>query len=110
MTPGEQVVTLGSNANPRTGLDQPFVPEIPIGHVSFVAPTNGGLSITGKVMPYVDYGALDVVGVVVEAPRSKIKPFSLVPASPTPAPTVTVTKTVTPTPDTTGSPSISGTP
>ena len=53
---------------------------------------------TGKVTPYVDYGALDVVGVVVKAPKAPIKHVSLLPASPTPAPTVTVTVTATPVP------------
>jgi rod shape-determining protein MreC len=101
VTPGQQVVTLGSNPNSKTGLAEPFVPEIPIGRVSTVTPPNGGLSITGTVTPYVDYGALDVVGVVVKAPKSTIKPFSLVPASPTPAPTVTVTVTAKPSPSST---------
>lgn len=114
VTTGQPVVTLGSTVNSRTGLGQPFVPEIPIGHVSHVNPPTGGLGITGKVESYVDYAALDLVGVVVKAPRSTIKPFSLVPASPTPAPTVTVTVTPTPglTPSSTGSasPQTSGTP
>jgi rod shape-determining protein MreC len=108
VTPGQQVVTLGSNANPRTGLAEPFVPEIPIGRVSAVTPPNGSLSITGKVVPYVDYGSLDLVAVVVQAPKSPVKPFSLVPASPTPAPTVTVT--VTATPSSSGSPTTSSSP
>jgi rod shape-determining protein MreC len=95
---GQQIVTLGSTLNKSTGLDQPFVPEIPIGHVTFVTPPHGGLSVTGKVEPYVDYTALDMVAVVVKASRSPIKPFSLLPASPTPAPTVTVTVTATPGP------------
>jgi rod shape-determining protein MreC len=93
---GQQIVTLGSTLNKSTGLDQPFVPEIPIGQVTFVTPPHGGLSVTGKVQPYVDYTALDMVAVVIKAPRSPIKPFSLLPASPTPAPTVTVTVTATP--------------
>jgi rod shape-determining protein MreC len=111
---GQQVVTLGSALSPSTGLAQPFVPEIPIGHVSFVTPPHGGLSVTGKVVPYVDYTSLDIVGVVVKAPPSKIKPFSLLPASPTPAPTVTVTVTASPgsTPSSSITPStqLSGTP
>jgi rod shape-determining protein MreC len=103
----QQVVTLGSTLNPKTGLNEPFVPEIPIGHVSFVTPPHGGLSVTGKVVPYVDYTSLDLVAVVVKAPSSPIKPFSLVPTSPTPAPTVTVTVTSRPHPH---SSSPSGTP
>jgi rod shape-determining protein MreC len=111
---GQQVVTLGSALNQSTGLAQPFVPEIPIGQVSFVTPPHGGLSVTGKVVPYVDYTSLDIVGVVVKAPASKIKPFSLLPASPTPAPTVTVTVTAspgsTPTSSITPSTQLSGSP
>jgi rod shape-determining protein MreC len=107
VTVGQQVVTLGSTVNRRTGLAEPFVPEIPIGHVTFVTPPNGSLAITGRIVTYVDYGALDMVGVVVKAPPSTIKPFSLVPASPTPAPTVTATVTVTPTPGITPSNTVS---
>jgi rod shape-determining protein MreC len=111
---GQQIVTLGSTRNAKTGLDQPFVPEIPIGHVSFVTPPHGGLSVTGRVIPYVDYTSLDMVAVVVKAPPRAIKPFSLLPAAPTPAPTVTVTVTSspgkTPSSSNTPTPQLSSTP
>ena len=52
----------------------------------------------------VDFGSLDIVAVVTDAPES-IKHDSLLPSSPTPAPTVTVTVTASP-----GSTSGGGTP
>jgi rod shape-determining protein MreC len=100
LTVGEQLVSAGSNRN------SPFVPEVPIGQVTHVNPLGGGLAETAVVAPFVDFTALDVVGVVTHAPQS-IKHDSLLPASPTPAPTVTVT--VTATPGTSGSPGASST-
>jgi rod shape-determining protein MreC len=89
LTVGEQLVTAASTS------DEPFVPEVPIGRVTKVAPLNGGLAQTATVQPYVDFTSIDIVAVVVHAPKA-IKHDSLLPASPTPAPTVTVTVTATP--------------
>jgi rod shape-determining protein MreC len=47
------------------------------------------------VTPFVNFGSLDIVAVVVGAPPA-VKHDSLLPKSPTPAPTVTVTVTATP--------------
>jgi rod shape-determining protein MreC len=88
---GEDLVTAGDTEN----NDTPFVPEVPIGRVTRVVPLNGGLSQTATVAPFVDFTTLDVVAVVVHAPKT-IKHDSLLPAAPTPAPTVTVTVTATP--------------
>ena len=86
---GNRIVTFGS----RSG--KPFVPGVPIGVVTAVRGTPGSLTRVASVDPYVDYTALGVVGVVVEAPRNDPRD-AVLPASPTPAPTVTVTVTATP--------------
>jgi rod shape-determining protein MreC len=86
---GEQLVSEGSLN------DTPFVPEVPVGRITHVNPLNGGLAETATVQPFVDYTAIDIVAVVVHAPKA-IKHDSLLPAAPTPAPTVTVTVTATP--------------
>ena len=47
-----------------------FVPGVPIGRVTEVDGTAGGLVTTARVDPFVDVGALDLVGVVTQPPRS----------------------------------------
>lgn len=86
---GQQLVTFAS------GPGGPFVPEVPIGRITHVTPANGQLAQTAAVAPFVDFSSLDIVAVVVAAPKS-IKHDSLLPSSPTPAPTVTVTVTASP--------------
>jgi rod shape-determining protein MreC len=95
---GQMLVTFPS------GPGGPFVPEVPIGKVTRVTPANGQIAQTAAVAPFVDFGSLDIVAVVTDAPES-IKHDSLLPSSPTPAPTVTVTVTASP-----GSTSGGGTP
>ncbi len=82
LTPGQRLVTVGSVG------DRPFVPEVPIGRITEVRRTPGALTRTGTVAPYVDFTALDVVGVVVAAP-ARIPRDSLLPPSPTSSPTPT---------------------
>ena len=48
---------------------QTFVPGVPIGRVTSVEPS-GGLVTRAEVAPFVDVGALDLVGVVTQPPRS----------------------------------------
>jgi len=60
---GNVVVTLGS-PNGR-----PFVPGVPIGEVTDVIATPGGLSRLAEVEPYAQLTALDLVGIVIEPPR-----------------------------------------
>jgi rod shape-determining protein MreC len=91
LTVGEQLVSEGDSEN----HDRPFVPEVPIGRITHVSPLNGGLAEMATVAPYVDFTAIDIVAVVIRAPKS-IPHDSLLPASPSPAPTVTVTVTATP--------------
>ncbi|MEU1406915.1 rod shape-determining protein MreC [Streptomyces sp. NPDC005728] len=89
---GDRLVTFGSQA------DRPFVPGVPVGVVSRVDPSGGGLTRTLYVTPYVSFTQLDIVGVVVEAPKSDPRD-EVLPAKPKPVPTPTVTVTVTPSAD-----------
>lgn len=61
VAPGDALLTTGS----RT-----FVPGVPIGRVSEVDPSGSALVTTATVDPFADLGALDLVGVVTEPPRS----------------------------------------
>ncbi|WP_369035916.1 MULTISPECIES: rod shape-determining protein MreC [Streptomyces] len=87
---GDRLVTFGSQA------DKPFVPGVPVGVVSRVDPSGGDLTRTIYVTPFVGFTKLDIVGVVVEAPRTDPRD-TVLPAKPKPTPTPTVTVTVTPT-------------
>ncbi|MGW0764242.1 rod shape-determining protein MreC [Streptomyces sp. NPDC002676] len=89
---GDRLVTFGSEA------DKPFVPGVPVGVVSRVDPSGGGLTRTLYVTPYVAFTKLDIVGVVVEAPKKDPRD-TVLPAQPKPIPTPTVTVTVTPSAD-----------
>ncbi|MEV6592457.1 rod shape-determining protein MreC [Streptomyces acidicola] len=86
---GDRLVTFGSEA------DKPFVPGVPVGVVSRVDPSGGDLTRTIYVRPYVGFTKLDIVGVVVEAPRRDPRD-TVLPDKPKPTPTPTVTVTVTP--------------
>ncbi|MCX5524060.1 rod shape-determining protein MreC [Streptomyces bobili] len=86
---GDRLVTFGSQA------DKPFVPGVPVGVVSRVDPSGGDLTRTLFVTPYVSFTKLDIVGVVVEAPKKDPRD-TVLPTKPKPVPTPTVTVTVTP--------------
>ncbi|MFF4710049.1 rod shape-determining protein MreC [Streptomyces eurythermus] len=86
---GDRLVTFGSEA------DKPFVPGVPVGVVSRVDPSGGGLTRTLYVTPYVGFTKLDIVGVVVQGPKKDPRD-TVLPAKPKPVPTPTVTVTVTP--------------
>ncbi len=93
--PGARLVTLGSVG------DRPFVPGVPVGQVQDVAHSPGTLTRTGSVRPFVDPGALDLVGVVVEPPRTDPRDAVLPPrpaatTSPTTTPPPTARSTATP--------------
>ena len=77
---GNVVVTLGS-PNGR-----PFVPGVPIGEVTAVIATPGGLSRLAEVEPFAQLTALDLVGIVIEPPRRNPRD-ALVAPTPTPTPT-----------------------
>ncbi|TQK44595.1 rod shape-determining protein MreC [Streptomyces sp. SLBN-118] len=89
---GDRLVTFGSQA------DKPFVPGVPVGEVVRVDPSGGGLTRTIYVRPFVGFTKLDIVGVVVQAPRSDPRDAVLPPKPAAPKPTPTVTVTVTPSP------------
>ncbi|HEX3487800.1 MAG TPA: rod shape-determining protein MreC [Streptosporangiaceae bacterium] len=97
---GDQLVTSASVH------DRPFVPGVPVGYISSVSSRAGALTARAVVTPYVDFTALGVVGIVVEAPRHNPR-FSVLPPKPHVKPTPTVTVTVTP--GSTASPGTSGT-
>ncbi|GDY83238.1 rod shape-determining protein MreC [Streptomyces avermitilis] len=86
---GDRLVTFGSQA------DRPFVPGVPVGVVSRVDPSGGDLTRTVYVTPYVSFTKLDIVGVVVAAPKKDPRD-EVLPPKPRPTPTPTVTVTVTP--------------
>ncbi|MFF8911851.1 rod shape-determining protein MreC [Streptomyces sp. NPDC015032] len=87
---GDRLVTFGSSK------DKPFVPGVPVGEVVRVDPSGGGLTRTVYVRPYAGFTKLDIVGIVVQAPREDPRDMVLPkapakPAKPKPTPTVTVT-------------------
>ncbi|OKK07868.1 rod shape-determining protein MreC [Streptomyces sp. CB03234] len=96
--PGDRLVTFGSRA------DKPFVPGVPVGEVIRVDPSTGNLTRNIFVRPYVGFSKLDIVGVVVQAPRTDPRD-TVLPPKPTPEPTVTVTVTPSPTGAPSGPPS-----
>jgi rod shape-determining protein MreC len=83
---------------------KPFVPGVPVGVVSKVTGVAGELP-RGHMRPFVNFGTLDVVGVVVAVPATDPRD-SLIP-TPRPIPTVTVTVTPSPTLSPTAGPSTS---
>jgi len=86
--PGDGLVTRGST-------DQtPFVAGVQVGSVVSATHPLAGEVQTGSVKPYVDFSALDLVGVVVQPPRTDPRDALLA----SPVPTVTVTATVTASP------------
>lgn len=51
-----------------------FVADVPVGRVTGARPGPGGLGTVADVEPVVDLGRLDVVGVVLDPPRSEPRP------------------------------------
>jgi rod shape-determining protein MreC len=89
LKPGDGLVTAAS-VN-----DKPYVPGVPVGVVTKLIATNGSLTEAALVRPYVDFGALGVVGVVIVPPGHNPR-FAALPPLPHPGPTVTVTVTAKP--------------
>jgi rod shape-determining protein MreC len=88
---GDRLVTFGSQG------DTPYVAGVPVGEVLSVQGTPGSQTRTAVVAPYADFTSLDLVGVVVEPPRSDPRDAVLPPRpQTTPTPTVTVTVTSEP--------------
>jgi rod shape-determining protein MreC len=82
LKPNQVLVTYGSQN------DVPYVAGIPIGVIQSVESTPGSLTRTAIVRPYVDFTALDAVGVVVKKPTTN-PGDTLVP---TPTPTASPSK------------------
>jgi rod shape-determining protein MreC len=95
---GDRLVTFGSQAG------KPFVAGVPVGKIVGIDPSGGNLTKTIQVQPYVGFTRLDVVGVVVVAPRTDPRD-SVLPARPTPPAAKPPAK-----PATTGKPNPNGTP
>jgi len=91
---GARLVTLGSAG------DRPFVPGVPVGEVRDVRVSPGTLSRAGTVKPYVDPARLDLVGVVVQPPRTDPRDAVL---PPRPSRTATPRATASPRPTTNAS-------
>jgi rod shape-determining protein MreC len=91
LRPGDQLVT-GPSLSGR-----PYVPGVPVGVITSLVSKNGALTEAADVRPYVDYGALSVVGIVITPPAQNPR-FAAVPPLPPPGPTVTVTVTARPSP------------
>ena len=88
---GDRLVSFGSQG------DRPYVPGVPVGEVTSVRGTPGSQTRTASVRPYVDFTSLDLVGVVVEPPRTDPRD-AVLPPRPAGSPQPTVTVTVTPKP------------
>jgi rod shape-determining protein MreC len=89
---GDRLVTFGSQG------DTPYVPGVPVGVVRRVQGSPGSQTRTAIVEPYVDFTSLDLVGVVVQPPRSDPRD-AVLPPKPAGTPVPTVTVTVTPSPE-----------
>ncbi|MFJ5227432.1 rod shape-determining protein MreC [Streptomyces sp. NPDC088400] len=98
---GDRLVTFGSSR------DKPFVPGVPVGEVVRVDPSGGDLTRNLYVRPFVGFTKLDIVGVVVEAPREDPRD-TVLPPKPKAEPTPTVTVTVTPSPEADADPNAEG--
>ena len=104
---GDVLLTAGSDT---------FVPGVPVGRVTAIDGSANALTRRARVQPFADVTALDLVGVVVQAPRGTpripIPPSPLPSPSPSPTPTATASAsaTATPTATSTASPSPSPSP
>jgi rod shape-determining protein MreC len=92
---GERLVSYGVKGGA-------YVPGVPLGTIASVQGTPGQLTRIAKVVPFVDVTSLDLVGVVVQAPRENPRDTVLPPkptATPTPGATATPGATGTATPN-----------
>lgn len=87
---GDRLVTFGSSKG------KPFVPGVPVGEVVRVDPSGGDLTRTVYVRPYAAFSKLDIVGIVVQAPREDPRDMVLPKKAEKPKPTPTVTVTISP--------------
>jgi rod shape-determining protein MreC len=78
---GQRIVSFGSEG------DRPYVPGVPIGTVTKIERNQGAFTRTAVVRPFVHFSGLDVVGIVVAAPKRNPRDAVLPPAPPSPSPT-----------------------
>ncbi len=90
LTRGEQLVTAASVH------DRPFVPGLPVGEIVSLRNRAGTLTAQALVRPYVNFTALDVVGIVITPPL-RDPHFSVLPPKPA-RPTPTARPTASPKP------------
>ena len=89
---GDRIVTWGSEGG------RPFVAGVPIGEVISVKSSPGLLTKSARVKPYVKLSTLDLVSVVVEAPRIDPRDSLLPPLPVVDTPTPTTSPSATPSP------------
>ncbi|GAB3133462.1 rod shape-determining protein MreC [Microbispora hainanensis] len=77
---GRRIVSFGSQQS------KPYVPGVPVGVVERVDNTPGEVTRTAYARPFTDFSALDVVGVVVAAPKRDPRDAVLPPKPPPPKP------------------------
>lgn len=77
---GGQLVTAASVR------DKPFVPGVPVGTIVSVRNRAGALTGQALVRPFAQFAGIDVVGIVVSAPRHDPR-YSVLPPKPPPSPT-----------------------
>ena len=92
---GDTFITTGSST---------FVSGVPVGTVTSVDTTSNTLTKTGLVTPFADVTKLDLVGVVVEGPRTLPRPVIAPTPLPTPSPSPSPGGPGSPTPGATGPP------
>lgn len=85
---GDSLLTVGSDGN------HPFVPGVPVGHVTWVDHTTSTLTQSGDVKSYANLNDLGIVSVILSAPTAAPATALI----PTPNPTVTVYVTAPPVP------------
>ncbi|MGH3328123.1 MAG: rod shape-determining protein MreC [Streptomycetales bacterium] len=102
LRPGDRLVSFGSRGN------HPYAPGLPIGEVTSVEKTPGAPTRSAEVRAYVDFTALDVLGVVIKSPRGDPRDALLPPPPKTPVPSPSAP--ASPAPLVTPSPGAAGTP
>jgi rod shape-determining protein MreC len=99
--PGERLVTLGSVDN------KPYVPGVPVGTIQTVTSVVGSADQVATVIPFVDVGVIDLVGVVVQPPPRNPRD-AVLPPRPSPSTSSSPSSSGSPSPSGSGSSSSSG--
>ncbi|MEV7970275.1 rod shape-determining protein MreC [Sphaerisporangium sp. NPDC088356] len=89
---GRRIVSFGSQGG------MPYAPGVPVGTIQRVEATPGELTRVAYARPFVDFTALDVVGVVVRAPQRDPRDAMLPPPPPAAKARATTSPPATPSP------------